>query len=82
MTQIYVDLKLKFDQYAKLYMFIAMSVEYWLACEPAWHRGELIYEKKSNRELIYEKKSSRELIYEKNSSHELIHKKKSSYELI
>jgi hypothetical protein len=61
-TQIYVDLKLKFDQYSKLNMFIQMSEEYWLACEPVWHRGELIYEKKSNRELIYEKKSSHQLI--------------------
>ena len=53
-------------------MFMVMSEENWLACEPAWHRGE----------LIYEKKSSREPNYMKNSSHERIHKEKSSYELI
>jgi hypothetical protein len=46
-------------------MFVAMSEENWPACEPAWHRGELIYEKNSSRELILEKNSSHELIYEK-----------------
>ena len=64
----------------KLYMFIVMSEENWLACEPAWHRSELIYKKKSSRELIYEKNSSHELIHEKISSYELIDEKISSYQ--
>ena len=55
-------------------MFVVMSEENWLACEPAWHRGKLMH--------IYENNSSHELVYKNNSSHELIHKSKSSYEPI
>jgi hypothetical protein len=51
-------------------MFVAMSEENWLACEPARHRGELIYEMNSCRELTYKKKSSDEFIYEKISSYQ------------
>ena len=43
-------------------MFVAISEENWLACEPAWHRGELINKKNSSHELIHKKKSSYELI--------------------
>jgi hypothetical protein len=61
-------------------MFVAISEDNWLACEPAWHRGELINKKNSSRELILEKNSSHELIHKKKSSYDLIYEKISSYQ--
>ena len=65
-TRLHVNEELEFDLYHELNMFVEMSEENWLACEPAWHRGELIYEKNTSCELMQEENSSHELIHEKN----------------